>query len=186
MKILRTLNFAEFYRFYASRIRLPECSKLAIDGKNDNDIKICRHDFIANPFWSRFVSLVKFSYWLKLHVSIIAVFRVIRIFFSKQLTRNLEIGNTPVWVWLNIWRLGQATNTRFGTNVSNKMLPNAAKCQGYSFYRSWVIKGKQTGGEVNYLIHTKTHTHTQRHTRTPRLGLMIELWKWKLKARIKM
>ena len=26
------------------------------------------------------------------------------------------------------------------------MLPNAAKCQGYSFYRLWVIKGKPTDG----------------------------------------
>ena len=26
------------------------------------------------------------------------------------------------------------------------MLLNAAKCQGYSFYRLWVIKGKPTGG----------------------------------------
>ena len=25
------------------------------------------------------------------------------------------------------------------------MLLNAAKCQGYSFYRFWVIKGKQRG-----------------------------------------
>ena len=34
----------------------------------------------------------------------------------------------------------------FGTNVSNRMLLNAAKFQGYSFYRSWAIKGKPTGG----------------------------------------
>ena len=27
-------------------------------------------------------------------------------------------------------------------NISNKMLLNAAKCQGYSFYRFWVIEGK--------------------------------------------
>ena len=26
------------------------------------------------------------------------------------------------------------------------MLLNAAKCQGYSFYRFWVINGKPTGG----------------------------------------
>ena len=35
----------------------------------------------------------------------------------------------------NIWRLGQVRDNKFGTNVSNKMLLNAAKCQGYSFYR---------------------------------------------------
>ena len=35
-------------------------------------------------------------------------------------------------------------NTKFGTNVSNKMLLNPAKYQGYSFYRFWVIKEKPT------------------------------------------
>ena len=33
--------------------------------------------------------------------------------------------------------------TKFGTNVTNRMLLNAAKLQGYRF---WVIKGKPTGG----------------------------------------
>ena len=28
--------------------------------------------------------------------------------------------------------------------MSNKMLLNAAECQGYSFYPFWVIKGKPT------------------------------------------
>ena len=37
-------------------------------------------------------------------------------------------------------------DTKFGTNVSNRMLLNAAKFQGYFFYRFWVIKGKVTGG----------------------------------------
>ena len=61
------------------------------------------------------------------------------------MTRNPEIGNTPVWVLPNIWGLRQVRDTKFGTNVSNEMLLNAAKCQGYSFYRFWVIKGKPTG-----------------------------------------
>ena len=57
-----------------------------------------------------------------------------------------EIGNTPVWVLPNIWRLGQVKNTKFITKVSNKILLNAVKCQGYSFYRFWVVKVKPTGG----------------------------------------
>ena len=28
------------------------------------------------------------------------------------------------------------------------MLLNAAKCQGYSFYGFWIIKGKPTGGKI--------------------------------------
>ena len=46
----------------------------------------------------------------------------------------------------NIWRLGPVMDTKFGTNLSNRMLLNAAKFQGYSFYHFWVIKGKPTGG----------------------------------------
>ena len=53
------------------------------------------------------------------------------------------------------------------------MLLNAAKCQSYSFYRFWVIKGNLTGGGVKLTPPSKTHTqtHTHTHTHTPRLGL---------------
>ena len=37
-------------------------------------------------------------------------------------------------------------DTKFGTNVSNKILLNAAKFQGYSSYCFWVIKEKPTAG----------------------------------------
>ena len=37
---------------------------------------------------------------------------------------------------------------KFGMIVSNRMLLNAAKFQGYSFYRFLVIKGKPTGGKI--------------------------------------
>ena len=63
-------------------------------------------------------------------------------FFYKGLTRTPEIGNTPVWVLPNIWRLEQVRDTKIDTNVSNKMLLNAAKCQSYNFCRFWVIMGK--------------------------------------------
>ena len=96
-------------------------------------------------FWRCFVSHVKFSYWSKFHVNIITGPGVMTIFFYKGLTRNPEIGNTPIWVLPNIWRLGWIRDTKFGTNISNEMLLNAAKCQGYSLYRFWVIKGKPTG-----------------------------------------
>ena len=66
--------------------------------------------------------------------------------FYKELTRNSEIGCTPVLVLPNIWRLGRVRNTKFGTNVFNKMLLNAAKCQDYNFYSFWVIMVKLTGG----------------------------------------
>ena len=67
------------------------------------------------------------------------------IFFYKGVTRNPEIKNSLTWVLLNIWRLGRVRDTKFGANVSNKILLNAAKCKRYSFCRFWVIKGKLTG-----------------------------------------
>ena len=134
-----------------SWIQPPDCSKLAKHLKNDNDVKIFRHDVNAKFFWPCFVFLVKFSYWSKFHVNIITGSGIMTVFFYKGLNRNLEIGNAHVWVFPNIWRLGQVIDTIFGKNVSNRMLLNAAKLQGYSFYRFWVIKGKPTqGGGLNY------------------------------------
>ena len=132
---------------YVSGIRLPDYSKLAAIYENCNDVTISGHDVIVSSFWRCFVSLVKFSYWFTFHVSIITGSGFMTIFFCKELTRNPEIGNTPVWVLPNIWILGWVRDPKCGTNASNKMLLNAAKCQSYSFCCSWVIKGKPTGGD---------------------------------------
>ena len=119
---------------YASRIQLPDGSKLAINRKNDNDVTICRH------FWRYFVSLVKFRNWSKFHVNIITGSGVMIIFFYKGLTRNPEIGNISIWVFPNIWKMGQVRDTKFGRDVSNEILVNTAKFQGYSFYCFWVYR----------------------------------------------
>ena len=118
--------------------------RVAVNWKNVNDVTIFRHAIIAKFFWRFFTPLIKFSYWFKFHVIIITGSGVMKISFYKILTRNPEIGNTPVWVLPNIWRLGWVRNTKFGTNVSNKMLLNAAKCHGYTFYHFWVIRVKAT------------------------------------------
>ena len=141
-----TINENISFTDYASAIRLLGCSKLAVNWKNVNYVTIFRHDVNVKFFWRCFVSLVKFKYWSKFHVIIITGFGVMTISFYMELTRNPEIGNTPVWVLPNIWRLGQVRNTKFRRNVSNKILLNAAKYQGCSFYGFWVIKGRPTGG----------------------------------------
>ena len=132
---------------YASEIRLPDCSKLAVNQKNQN-VTISQHNIIISFFQDCFISLVKFSYWSKFHVNIITGSGVRTILFCKGLTRNLELKNILACVFPNIWRLGQVRDTKFGTNVSNKILLNAAQCQGYSFYHFWVIKEKPTGGKI--------------------------------------
>ena len=76
-------------------------------------------------FWRCFVSLVKF-------MSISSLV--------------LENQKYPRLSFPKIWRLGRVMDTKFGTNISNRMSLNAAKFQGYSFCRFWVIKGKPTGG----------------------------------------
>ena len=96
-------------------------------------------------FWRCFVSFVKSSYWFKFHVSIITGSSIMIIFFYKGLTRNPETSHA--WFLPNIWRLGRVVDAKFDTNVSNIMLLNDVKIQGYSFYCFWVIKRKSIGGE---------------------------------------
>ena len=119
--------------------------KLAVNWKNGNDVTIFRYEIVVKFFWRCFVSLVNFRYWSKFYVNIISGSGVMTILFYKGLTRNPKIRNTPVLALPNIWRLGQVRNTKLGMNVPNKMLLNAAKFQGNSFYRFWVIKQKPIG-----------------------------------------
>ena len=146
--ITETIIFADS----VSDIRHPDCSRLAKNPKNDKGVTIFLHDVNVKFCWRCFVSLSKFSYWYKFHVNTIIGSGIMSILSYKGLTRNLEIGNTSVWVLPNIWRLGRAMDIKFGTNSSNRMLLSAAKCQCYSFYRFWVIKGKPTGGGVKLLL----------------------------------
>ena len=93
-----------------------------------------------------FSSLVTGPSFMSICRHVITGSGIITIFFYKGLTRNPEMGNTPVWVFPNNWRLGQVMDTKFGTSVTNRMLLNAAKFQRYSFCGFWVIKRKPTGG----------------------------------------
>ena len=113
-------------------------------------------------FWRCFVSLGKFSYWSKFHANIISGSGVMTIYFYKGLTRNSGIGNTPVWVLPNIWRLERVRITKFDTDISDEMLLNAKKHQGYGFYYLF-IKGQPTGGG-NYP--------------PPLLGLICQKMRW--------
>ena len=144
-------------------MQTPTSELLQIDQKSKK-WQWC-HNF---PTWRQrqsFLTLFCFScqiYWSTFPVNIITGSGIMAIFFCKRLTRNPEIGNTPVWILPNIWRLGRVMDTKFGTNGTNKMLLNAAKFQGYSFYCFWVIKGKPTEGFYP----------------PPRLGLTLSFTHW--------
>ena len=109
------------FRDHASRIWLPDYSRLAINRKCNNDISICQEDVI---------NFLDVSLFLLSCLVTGPSFMSISIFIYKELTRNPEIINTSIWVLPNIWRLGQVKDNKFGTSVSNKMLLNAAKPQG--------------------------------------------------------
>ena len=100
-----------------------------------------RHNCLTWPHSQIFLtffylsSLVKFSYCSKFRVNIITEFGGMTFFFYKALTRNPEI-----------WRLRQVRNTKFGTEVSNKILLNAKKFECCSHCSFWVNKGKPAEG----------------------------------------
>ena len=104
---------------YSFGIRLPDFS--VANWKNGNVVTIFRHDFIVKFFWCCFVSFAKIKF--------------------KSFLSFMSVPSLVSSLWL-----GPVRNIKFGMSVSNKMLLNAAKCQGYSFYCFWVIKGKPTGG----------------------------------------
>ena len=54
--------------------------------------------------------------------------------FVMDLTRNLEIGNTPIWVLSNIWRLVQVRDTKFDINVFNEKLLNPFAPNSFFLY----------------------------------------------------
>ena len=145
--VRKKVTFTENITFAdsVSGIRPPDCSKLTKNPKTNNDFTIFRHDVNGNFFdvvLFLLLSLVTGPSFISSLVLELWQFSFIR----DWLTRNPEIGNTPVWVLPNISRLGQVMDTKFGTNFPNRILLNAAKFQDYSFYRFWVIKGKPTGG----------------------------------------
>ena len=99
-----------------------------------------RHNFPTWPQRQIFLTLFCFSCQAKVLVQVSCQYH--------HWFWNPEIGNFPVWVLPNIWRLEQVVDTKIGMNVSNRMLLNATKFQGNSFYCFWVIKGNPTEGRV--------------------------------------
>ena len=95
-------------------------------------------DFVNMTSLSSFFNVVLFplsSFVSKFHFNIITGSGVMTVFVYKGLTRNLEIGNTRVWISPYNSALRQARDSKFGANISNKKLLNAVKGHSYSFYR---------------------------------------------------
>ena len=62
------------------------------------------------------------------------------------------------------------------------MLLNAAKFQGYSFYHSWVVKGKPIGGGIKFPPPPPTQIRVKKGCSKVRiikiLWHVIDGWKW--------
>ena len=90
--VLEIFSYAFSFCMSLQTIHLESGFRIGHKSEKWNDVTTCWHNIIVN-FWRYRVSIVKFSYWSK--------------FYSNIATRNSEIGNTPLWVLLNIWRLRQ-------------------------------------------------------------------------------
>ena len=126
-----------------SKIQLLDCTNLAINCKNGNGVKIS--DMMS---WSNFFDVVLLLLSsLVTDLSFMSISSLVLELWQFHFIRDWpENRNIPIRVLPNICRLGGVRDTKFDTKVCNKMLVNAAKCQGYSFYCFWVIKGKPTRG----------------------------------------
>ena len=107
-----------------SGFRITE--NLAMNLKNDSDATIFRHEVTVN-FFGVVLFLLSSLVTVPSFMSIPSLVLELWQFFF---IRNPEIGNIPVLVFPNIWRLGRVKDTKFGTNVSNKILLNATKYRG--------------------------------------------------------
>ena len=106
-------------------------------------------EFVNMTWSSNFINVVVFSlssFFSKFDFFIITGFGVMTNFVYKGLTRNLEYGNTRLWIFPYKWALKQASNMQFGANISNKKLLIAVKVHAYCFYHFWVINGKRIVG----------------------------------------
>ena len=106
---------------YASGISLPDCSKLAINWKNDNDVTICMSiSLLVMELW-------EFSFirdWPEIGIS--------------------EIPSCEFWQISGHWgELGMPSFTGMSVIKCYWMLQNTRVT---AFYHFWVIKGKSTVG----------------------------------------
>ena len=121
---------------YVSGIWFPDCSKLARNC-SVNDFIVCRYEGIIKVFDTFFLFLLTILVtgpsfmsisWLVLELQ---KFPFIRDWLEIW---KSEISSSQFWA---ISRDGQIRDTKFGTNVANKMLLNAVKFQGCSFNCFW-------------------------------------------------
>ena len=135
---------------------LPDVCKLAISRKKDNDVTIFWHDVIVKFFdLASFLlsSLVTSPSFMSISWLVLELWQFSFIKDWPKIQKS-KISSSEFCPRSRDW------GTKFGTNISNKMLLSAAKYQGYCFYHFWAIKGKPTERRVKS---PPTHTQIRLH-----------------------
>ena len=123
----------------------PDCSKLAINLKNDNGVTIWHHDVIIKFCWS-FLCLLWILFAGSSFLSRSAlVLELWQFSFIREWSeiRKSEIPPSEFCPISGDW--GVSGYQILPECLSNEMLLNSAKYQGYSFYRFLCVKGIPTG-----------------------------------------
>ena len=131
------------FKFHRPCVWLPDCSKLAINRKNDNDVTVSQQDAVANFFDVNVFFLSSLVIGPSFMSISLLVLEIWQFSFYKGLARNLEVGNIPVWAFPKIWRLGWIRDTKFRTNVNE-----CCKMPVTSFTISELLKENQQGEGV--------------------------------------
>ena len=141
--------FCFCFRFLLDLLNYKSCiqnlgSQLEIHWKNDSGVIICRHDVVGKVFWHHRISLVKFRKWFKFHVNIIGS-GFMTIFVYKGFDQKSRNWKYVLLIFAQYLETGARQQYQIWHVCFNKTLLNAAKYQGCSFYRFWVIKVKAIG-----------------------------------------
>ena len=129
---------------YASGMRLLDSFKLVINRKYYNDVTNYWHGFIIK-FFDVILFLLSSSVTSPSFISISSLdLELWQFSFISDWPEiwKLEITQSEFFPMSGEW--GELLIQNLGTNVSDEILLNATKCQSYSFYRFWVIKGNPT------------------------------------------
>ena len=104
-----------------SGIRPPDCSKLARNPKNDDGVTIFRHDTNVN-FFDNVLFLLSSLVTGPSFMSISLVLELWQFPFIRDWLELQKSEIPPSEFCPTSGRMRQVRNTKFGTNVSNKML----------------------------------------------------------------
>ena len=153
------------FSHYASGIPLPDCSKFAINRKNNNDVTIHRHDVIVNFFdvvLFLLSSLVNGPSFISISLLVLELWQFTFISDWPEILKS-EIPSSEFFQISGDWSKLEIPNLAL---MSRQNVTKCCKMPGLQLLPFWIIKGKLTGEVKLTPPHTHTHTHPHTHTHT--------------------